>query len=226
MGQRLAKEVRDKILDINASESPLERLSFVGHSLGSVIVRAALTQAHLAPYLPKLHTLLSLTSPHVGFFFAPGIVNTAVWILRRLQKSLALEQLSLSDHSDVRKSFIYKLSAESAPLASFKHVILVGSHQDNYAPYHSARIEMARGSGGLGDLGSDDPSDVLREMVSNILQHIDPEKLVRIDVDFKLDGSGKIDTTIGRAAHIRFLDSIPLTLNLLLEHRHCFAWED
>ena len=32
------------------------------------------------------------------------------------------------------------------------------------------------GSGGLGDSGSDDPSDVLREMVSNILQHIAPEK--------------------------------------------------
>ena len=72
----------------------------------------------------------------------------------------------------------------------------------------------------------DEPSCVLREMVSNILRHVAPEKLVRIDVDFKLDGSGKIDTTIGRAAHIRFLDSVPLTLNLLLEHKHCFAWED
>ena len=96
MGQRLAKEVKRKILDINQSESPLERLSFVGHSLGSVIIRSALTYAELAPYLPRLHTLLSLTSPHLGFFFAPGIVNTAVWFLRRLQKSLALA-LSLSD---------------------------------------------------------------------------------------------------------------------------------
>lgn len=52
---------------------------------------------------------------------------------------------------------------------------------------------------------SDDPSDVLREMVSNILQHIAPEKLVRIDVDFKLDGSGKIDTTHPRDKSVHTL---------------------
>ena len=233
MGQRLAKEVHKKIGDINKSESPLTRLSFVGHSLGSVIVRSALSTPDLKPYLQKLHTFISLTSPHLGFFYAPGIVNTAVWLLRRFQKSLALEQLSLSDHSDVRKSFIYKLSTKSLPLSHFKYVILVGSHQDNYAPYHSARIEMARHTDGpylqsetvnLG-LPPDDPRLVLHEMVSNIMKHIAPEKLVRINVDFHLDGSSKIDTTIGRAAHIRFLDSFQLTFNLLMDHRHCFDWE-
>jgi hypothetical protein len=223
MGHRLAVEVMDKINTLESSSSSVvRRLSFIGHSLGSVIIRSALTSHLLAPLLSRLFTFVSLTSPHVGFFFAPGIVNTAVWFLKRWHKSLALEQLSLSDEKDINKTFFYRLSEASSPLSNFQKVILVGSHQDNYAPYHSARIEMTKEAQASSSSGQ--AASALKTMLTNILQHIEPSKLVRIDVDFKLEGL-TVDSTIGRAAHIRFLDSFQLTLNFVLGYRHLWEWE-
>ena len=122
---------------------------------------------------------------------------------------------------DVFKTFFYRLSEASAPLSNFHHVVLVGSHQDNYAPYHSARIEMTKEA--MNSTESS-PSSFLKAMLSNILQHIAPSKLVRIDVDFKLEGM-TVDNSIGRAAHIRFLDSFQLTFNFILGFRHLWEWE-
>jgi uncharacterized alpha/beta hydrolase family protein len=51
------------------------RISFVGHSLGNIIIRSALTNPALAHLLPKLHTFLSLSGPHLGTLYNTGIVN-------------------------------------------------------------------------------------------------------------------------------------------------------
>jgi len=234
MGNRLAKEVSTKINSLESAKkkqneedlsNSVTRLSFVSHSLGSVIVRSALTSHLLTPYIHRLYNFFSLTSTHIGFFFAPGIVNTAVWFLKRWHKSLALEQLSLSDDQDIRKTFFYRLSQASAPLSHFEHVVLVGSHQDNYAPYHSARIEMTKEAIQLtkNKNSTGTASNDLKAMITNILKHIEPSKLTRIDVDFKLDGL-TVDNSIGRAAHIRFLDSFQLTLGLVLGYKHLWEW--
>ncbi len=76
----------------------------------------------------------------------------------------------LSRHSDPRQTFLYKLSKKAGSvmlfgstnlmlirfspyinsqtlfqgLQFFKNVVLVGSLQDRYVPYHSARIEMCK----------------------------------------------------------------------------------
>lgn len=63
-----------------------------------------------------------------------------MWVLKKWSKSRCLEQLSLTDHEDPAQSFLYKLSL-SGTLKHFKNVLLVSSPQDQYAPYHSARIE-------------------------------------------------------------------------------------
>ena len=235
MGHRLATEVSNKIstLELNRNtdddlSNKVTRLSFIGHSLGSVIIRSALTSHLLTPYVSRLYNFISLTSPHIGFFYAPGIVNTAVWLLKRWHKSLALEQLSLSDDNNLKNTFFFKLSKSSQPLSNFKHIILVGSHQDNYAPYHSARIEMTKEAmdslaNSSSNSSSKIASDELKNMITNILQHIEPSKLTRIDVDFKLEGI-TVDNSIGRAAHIRFLDSFQLTINLILGYHHLWKW--
>ena len=62
------------------------RCSFVGHSLGNLIIRSALTRLDMAPLLPKLYTMLSLSGPHLGTLYnSSGLVNmgesTAVYIL-------------------------------------------------------------------------------------------------------------------------------------------------
>lgn len=52
------------------------RISFVGHSLGNIIIRSALTRPQLAHLLPKLHTFLSLSGPHLGTLYnGSGLVN-------------------------------------------------------------------------------------------------------------------------------------------------------
>lgn len=187
------------------------------------MIRCCLTKPEMQPHLDLLHTFMSLTSPHVGFLFARGIVNTAVWIFRRLQKSVALEQLSLSDHADLTQTFFYKLSQQSAPMARFAHVILVGSHQDNYAPFHSARIEMTEAAIEQSKNNADSKSaaNVLKSMINGIMKHVDPSKLVRIDVNYFI-GTTNLDSTIGRTAHIRCLDSCRLTAALLLHLRDWF----
>lgn len=45
----------------------LGRLSFVGHSLGGIIIRAALP--HLNEFRQKMYTFLSLSSPHLGYMY-------------------------------------------------------------------------------------------------------------------------------------------------------------
>ena len=50
--------------------------SFVGHSLGNIIIRSCLAQEKMAHLLPKLYTLLSLSGPHLGTLYnTSGLVN-------------------------------------------------------------------------------------------------------------------------------------------------------
>ena len=51
---------------IQQSVVPVARLSFIGHSLGGIIVRAALTHPLLRQHRAKFHTFCSLGSPHLG----------------------------------------------------------------------------------------------------------------------------------------------------------------
>ena len=53
---------------------------------------------------------------------------------------MCLSQLSLTDTTDPRESFLFQLSQKKG-LEYFEHVFLLASQQDKYAPFHSARIE-------------------------------------------------------------------------------------
>jgi hypothetical protein len=72
----------------------------------------------------------------------PGETNPSpgMWVLKKWSKSRALEQLTLTDHEDPKKTFLYQLSLTGG-LQHFQNVLLVSSPRDQYAPYHSARIE-------------------------------------------------------------------------------------
>lgn len=56
-------------------------------------------------------------------------------------KANSIEQICVSDKEDLRQTFLYRLS-KSKSLDKFKHIALVGSTQDKYVPYESARIEQ------------------------------------------------------------------------------------
>lgn len=59
--------------------------SFIGHSLGNIIIRSVLTRPRFRCYLPRLHTFLSLSGPHLGTLYnsstlvSTGEAITQLW---------------------------------------------------------------------------------------------------------------------------------------------------
>ncbi|XP_071964726.1 protein FAM135A-like [Antedon mediterranea] len=201
MTDRLIREIRNHIDVFRLKPS---RISFIGHSLGTLIVRSALSKAEFEPWLDKLYTFLSLSGPHLGQLFnSSTLVNTGMWFMQKWKKSFSLLQMTLKDHHDPRQTFLYQLS-EKPGFALFKKVLLVGSSQDRYVPLHSARVEKCKAAVKDKYIWG----TVYNEMLNNIMKPIidNPEvELVRYDVHHALQSSA--NSLIGRAAHIAFLDS-------------------
>nr|XP_033792806.1 protein FAM135A isoform X2 [Geotrypetes seraphini] len=200
MTDRLLDEIIQYIQIYNLTVS---KISFIGHSLGNLIVRSVLTRPRFRCYLTKLHTFLSLSGPHLGTLYnSSTLVNTGLWFMQKWKKSGSLLQLTCRDHSDPRQTFLYKLSKKTG-LQFFKNVVLVGSLQDRYVPYHSARIEMCKTA-----LKDKQSGPVYAEMIQNLLLPVLQNKdcnLVRYDVIHALPNTA--NSLIGRAAHIAVLDS-------------------
>lgn len=73
MGDRLVTEILYYVDTVGLNPA---RISFVGHSLGNVIIRAALAKPRMKPLLGRLHTFLSLVGPHLGTLYnSSGLVN-------------------------------------------------------------------------------------------------------------------------------------------------------
>jgi triacylglycerol esterase/lipase EstA (alpha/beta hydrolase family) len=74
MGQKLSEEVKKWIKEW-CPKDQFAKLSFVGHSLGGLIIRAALP--HLDKYRDKMHTILTLATPHLGYMLSSSkVVDT------------------------------------------------------------------------------------------------------------------------------------------------------
>ncbi|XP_063712196.1 protein FAM135B-like isoform X2 [Symsagittifera roscoffensis] len=199
---RLVDEIDEHIQQTNLI---YDRISFIGHSLGALIIRAALAKPAMHKYHDRLYTYLSLAGPHLGTGYQNSkLVSAGMWVFQKLKKSPAINQLSLKDEVILEKTFVFKTSAQRS-LEFFTNVLLVSSHQDKYVPPHSARIELCEKA------VKDDSlfGRTYRTMVDNILSPIisKPDlKLVRYDVSFPLSTSAA-NNLIGRTAHIAVLDS-------------------
>ncbi|AQK39473.1 Putative serine esterase family protein [Zea mays] len=185
MGSRLAGEViaflkkkMDKLSRYGGCKEL--KLSFVGHSIGNIIIRSALAEPALQPYLKNLYTYMSISGPHLGY----------------------------CDDQDPHNTYFYKL-CKLKTLENFKNIILLSSPQDGYVPYHSARMELCPAA-------SSDTSkkgQVFTEMLNNCLDQIrapssDTRTFMRCDVNFDQSNHGRsLNTMIGRAAHIEFLET-------------------
>uniref|UniRef100_A0A672QS64 Family with sequence similarity 135 member B n=1 Tax=Sinocyclocheilus grahami TaxID=75366 RepID=A0A672QS64_SINGR len=200
MTDRLLDEIIQHIQLYNLT---IHRISFIGHSLGNVIIRSVLTRPRFRCYLCKLHTFLSLSGPHLGTLYSNStLVSTGLWLMQKLKKSGSLLQLTFRDHTDPRQTFLYTLSKKPG-LQFFRNVVLVASPQDRYVPFHSARIEMCRTA-----LKDRTTGPVYTEMINNLLQPLlsAPNcRLIRQNVFHALPNTA--NTLIGRAAHIAVLDS-------------------
>ncbi|XP_045717198.1 protein FAM135B isoform X1 [Phyllostomus hastatus] len=200
MTDRLLDEI---IQHIQLYSLSVSRISFIGHSLGNIIIRSVLTRPRFRYYLSKLHTFLSLSGPHLGTLYNNStLVSTGLWLMQKLKKSGSLLQLTFRDNADLRKCFLYQLSQKTG-LQYFKNVVLVASPQDRYVPFHSARIEMCKTA-----LKDRHTGPVYAEMINNLLRPLVEAKgctLVRHNVLHALPSTA--NALIGRAAHIAVLDS-------------------
>jgi surfactin synthase thioesterase subunit len=95
MGIRLADEIR--IYLAKHFEDPSDAiLNFVGHSMGGIIARASLQ--HLQQLKTELGFFFSLSSPHIGYLSGVDtMVKTGLWVMRKMNKVLSLDQLSMED---------------------------------------------------------------------------------------------------------------------------------
>ena len=85
LGSKLSKEVLTYIEE-NCPGSSLGRLSFIGHSLGGLIVRAALK--HLMHLRDKFHGFLSLCTPHLGCLYHDNKwLGAGMWVLKTFKSS-------------------------------------------------------------------------------------------------------------------------------------------
>ena len=196
MTDHLLTEVLEYIADM---PSPPSKISFIGHSLGNIIIRSLVTRPEFACYHSRLHLFLSICAPHLGTGLQNGIVSMGMWAVRKWYHSTSLLQLSLKDAPSPRDSFLYHLS-EAPSMEPFAHVVLLSSSQDKYVPHHSAMLSSLSKDGSL-------QSTLSLEMMQNILEPLRERKvnLVCISVDHSIPTSA--NSFIGRAAHIAMLDS-------------------
>lgn len=80
MGKRLSDEIRKYIKDW-CPQGKLNRISFIGHSMGGLILRACFP--HLDDMKEKFHTFLTLSTPHLGFLYHNSkMIDAGLWFMK------------------------------------------------------------------------------------------------------------------------------------------------
>lgn len=220
-GERLATEIHEFInWTFDEGDSTyLDRISFIGHSIGNIVIRSALRFPTLEMYKPLFWGYTSISGPHLGYTCSDNfLLNSGMKVLERFHSSESLSQLSMKDNklgsiqdgTDAEANdlaFLQELSQHDG-LSWFSHVVLVASQQDRYVPYHSARIEMPPIGTGLISRSTKLKLSIIDEMIVNIIGKMlstdgtaPKGSLAVVDVNFSQIG---VDF-IGRKAHIEFL---------------------
>ncbi|XP_037493387.1 protein FAM135A isoform X2 [Jatropha curcas] len=213
MGLRLAQEVISflkKKSDKYSRSGGLRdiKLSFVGHSIGNVIIRTALAESIMEPFRRHLYTYISLSGPQLGYLYSSNsLFNSGMWFMKKFRGTQCIHQLTFTDDPNLKNTFFYRLCEKT--LENFRHIILISSPQDGYVPYHSARIELCRAA----SLDYSRKGRIFLEMLNNCLDQIraptsQPRVFMRCDVNFDTSNHGRnFNSFIGRTAHIEFLES-------------------
>ncbi|KAJ7546564.1 hypothetical protein O6H91_08G044700 [Diphasiastrum complanatum] len=230
LGQRLADEVVS-FLKHRLSKALRRgtfnncKLSFVGHSIGNIIIRAALTEPIMKPFLQFAYTFLSISGPHLGYLYSSNsLFNSGLWVLKKLKASLCMHQLTFTDQPNIENCYIFKLSQVENTFSHFQHVVLVSSPQDRYVPYHSARIEICQAAVRDSKKGAS-YAKMLQSCTEQLTCPANVDRtFIRCDVNFDLSLQGRsLNNFIGRTAHIEFLETDAFVKFIFWTYPECFS---
>ena len=100
-GKRITEEVSEFLL---AKEVLPEKISWVGHSMGALLVRIAANSAKLEPFRPLFEDFVSLCGPHTGLYYMDSaVVGAGLWLYEKWKKAASLKQLALRGNSSISK---------------------------------------------------------------------------------------------------------------------------
>eukprot|EP01063_Lacrimia_lanifica_P037108 TRINITY_DN7527_c0_g1_i1.p1 TRINITY_DN7527_c0_g1~~TRINITY_DN7527_c0_g1_i1.p1 ORF type:complete len:1093 (+),score=292.44 TRINITY_DN7527_c0_g1_i1:526-3804(+) len=187
---------------IKAERMRLRKLSFIGHSMGGLVIRAALQSHLLRPYLPLLHTYVTFSTPHLGVCDAgTAKVKGGLWLLSHVLQSASIKQLQLDAPG------LHSLSATDK-LGLFNNVIFISSDDDAYVSARSATLDPATGAG----VAAKQPrkAEVIDDMHRNLSMHLALcDKVLRFNVRFHPIGRAELSTTmeraVGKSVHVAFI---------------------
>lgn len=193
----------------------IRRVSFIGHSLGGVLVRAAL------PLMPsihhKLYTFLSLGSPHLGVAkLSSFLVNTGMKIYKNWSGVKVLGQLDLTDSPDPKNCSLFRIS-KIREFGLFRNFILVSSPQDGYTPIASAHLLVSPQEENDPGLGS-----IMAQMAQNVFSSIEADCLFRVSVDIRSNHTS-LDWATGRAPHIELIQNQKIVETILIRFAEMFS---
>ena len=165
-----------------------------------------------------VHHCFDGAGTHLGYTFGNNsILSSAMWFYQRWTKSSSLSQLNLKDTpSDPKNGYVYALAQKSVGLSAFKHVVLVASGQDRYAPFFSARIQTAPTAEEDDEIGSASTA-MVKGLLGPVIEK-GSTTVTRLGICFGDNGAAFLDSAIGRAAHIQFLEDHSLIHNLVAGH--------
>ncbi|KAA6422975.1 MAG: hypothetical protein FRX49_06963, partial [Trebouxia sp. A1-2] len=205
MGHRLAAEVAQYLQDFETGKQRrLDKLSFVGHSIGNLIIRAALTEPVLKAYLPSLWLFLSLSGPHLGYLCSANkLFCSGMWLFKKFTAGRTLHELTFTDSPELKDCYLHNLAAAPS-LTLFKCVLLAASPQDQYVPFDSTRIQSPKAE------QQGRRATAQRAMARKLLYGADGSqstRLIRVDVDFPVKQWKSVNNAVGRTAHLAFVES-------------------
>lgn len=199
MGENLSEEIHEFFEDEDDVGDQVTKMTFIGHSMGGIIIRCALP--FLKRFKKMMHGFCTLSSPHLGYATCKNkLVKVGLWAMQAWKKTTSLQQLSMTDAKEIRDTFMYKISSFKG-LKWFKHVVLFSSVQDGYVTFDSARIQIFKNTSTQNERKH---GSAYIEMATNI--DLPQTQITRVDVNFCMN-SKSIDTYIGRKAHILFLNN-------------------
>eukprot|EP01062_Namystynia_karyoxenos_P013530 TRINITY_DN14880_c0_g1_i1.p1 TRINITY_DN14880_c0_g1~~TRINITY_DN14880_c0_g1_i1.p1 ORF type:complete len:912 (+),score=184.61 TRINITY_DN14880_c0_g1_i1:88-2823(+) len=205
LGNALAAEVLGLLREHPVGH--VTRLSFIGHSMGNLVIRAALQDPAAQPLLPLLWTYASLSGPHVGVADTDcARVSGGLWVLVKLRKVASISQLRLDDDT------LQRLAAADE-IGRFRHVFFLASEDDRYVSMQSATLDTATSAliAQQGRAGHQKAA-----MVDLMLHHLSQKLKAcrcvhKFNLRFRPVGRTRLssmqDAAVGKAVHIAFLSN-------------------